>query len=264
MFDRSTRQDLISVKRDTIFGPIAGTHRGLASPGPGSHDPLRQHKPKPCFAGFNSSSKTARGGVDRPATSAPGLVSGVIGHKAIPVRTHSAIPRPFDTTRPRTTGAHFTSHIDVPGPGAYEVEAATDFVRPATSATARAVSAVAAPPQQPSQMHAALQAVRQLKHKSAPSVPSRLDYGYELADGRRLVPQAPPEELAPRATPPTATTYAPSDALTRPKSSAATAHYASDRTARIGFDSFFDASVPGPGSYALPAAGVVAAGEAEE
>lgn len=248
MFDRSARHDLLRVRPDTLFGPIAGTGRGLASPGPGAHDPLRPRRAKPSFAGFNSSAKSGRGGVDRPGALGQGLASSIIGHSAIAVKTKSAVPRPFDTTRPRTTGAHFERHIDVPGPGAYEVMA-PDFVRPTTAK----VGAVAAPPQAPAQMHPALQAVRQLQtHKNPPSVPSRLDYGYEVVDGRRLVPQAPPPEIAPRASPPTSTTYAPSDRLTRPHSAAATARYANDRTARVGLASFADASVPGPGAYALP------------
>ena len=245
MFDRSSRQPLLHVKPDTIFGPIAGTHRGLTSPGPGTHDPLKPQKVKPSFAGFNSSSKNARGEI-RPPTSFEGLAPSVIGHKAIPLRTNATFPKSFDTTRSRETGAHFTNNVEVPGPGSYEV--ADDFVRPSTAKA----GTTAAPAQQPSQLHPALQAVRQLQQKNPPSVPSRLDYGYEVVDGRRLVPQAPPPELAPRASPPTSTTYAPSDKLTRPSSAAATARYSSDRTTRVVFDYFSDHSVPGPGSYALP------------
>lgn len=240
------------MKRDTLFGPISGLQRGcIGPPGPGAHNPLKQKKSKPAFAGFNSSSKRGFGLPDNADSGAPKLETEMLGHSDLPMKTNSSNFQSFDTTRPRTTSAHFTQNLGVPGVGAYDL--AKDFVRPSTSARGGARPTTA-------QMHPALQALRSLKQqRNPPSVPSKLDYGYEVVDGRQLVPQPPPPEIAPRVAPPGPTAYTPSVALTRPHSAAATARYASDRTARVGFESFFDRTVPGPGAYLLPTGAAVSA-----
>lgn len=82
-------------------------------------------------------------------------------------------------------------------------------------------------------------------HRNPPSIPSTLDYGYDVASDGTLMPQKPPDDRLPLKGSPGPASYDPKLAAARPS----TVAYASNTSHRVDFSKLQGCNVPGPGAY---------------